>query len=103
MKLNLSRRINLLPFPRKKHVFGKVAELAPEATIPISFFSQNFLSIFKFQLPQKLYHNFSPKYLFLERRCTYLFPSETDRVESAGLRIVNLIKFQIKVATLCSQ
>ena len=37
MKLNLSRPINLLPSPRKKFVFRKVPELAPQATTPIHF------------------------------------------------------------------
>ena len=69
MTLDLLRPINLLSFPLKKHVFRKVAELAPEATAPISFVSQNFFVNFHLiSLPQKLYHNFSSKYLFLERR-----------------------------------
>ena len=74
IKLNLSRSINLLSFPRKKLVFRKVAELAPEATTPIPFFAQNFFVNFHLiSLPQKLYPNFSSKYLFLERRFTNLW------------------------------
>ena len=44
MKLNLSRPINLLPFPQRKHAFRKVAEGAPQATTPINliFFSKFF-------------------------------------------------------------
>ena len=53
MKLNLSWPINLLPFPRKKHVFRKEAELAPEAATPISFFSQIFFVNFQFSVATK--------------------------------------------------
>ena len=54
MKLHLSVPINLLSFPRK------------EICIQENFFV-NFHLI---SLPQKLYHNFSSAYLFLEKRCT---------------------------------
>ena len=54
MKLHLSVPINLLSFPWKK----------------IRIQENFFVNFHLISLPQKLYHNFSSTYLFLEKSCT---------------------------------